>query len=53
MKHLDLDTNSCIYNYWRLTIDSNYLLTGIEHLVLMGLEPIRGNCRNNLSIMIK
>ena len=46
MKHLDLMTNSCKYNYWRLTTDSNHCLTGVETLVVMGLEPIRDNCVN-------
>ena len=52
MKHLDLKTNSCIYNYWRLTTDSNLLLTGFECLLLMGLEPIRDNGGNNIKFSV-
>ena len=50
MKHLDLITNSCKYNYWRLTTDSNHLLTGVEPLVLTGLEPIRDNGGNKIKV---
>ena len=51
-KHLDLKTKSCIYNYWRLTTDSNLLSWIVEPLVLMEFEPIRDNGRNIISFSV-